>query len=174
MTAVRVLLRSYAGSGAALLPAMQAVNQHLTADATGGRFVTLVYMLLEPAAGQRKVRWVSAGQGPLLFYDGDAKTFEELEVKDIPLGVDAAWTFRELARDTWPRNGVLLLGTDGIWEMENEAGDCFGSEGMMEALRATAHLSAQDICDEFGDRLRAFRGNVPQRDDVTLVVVKFV
>jgi sigma-B regulation protein RsbU (phosphoserine phosphatase) len=173
MTAVRVLMRSYAGDGVALLPAMQAINHHLTEDSTGGRFVTLVYMILDPVLGRRQIRWISAGQGPLLLYDIDRKAFEELAVNDIPLGVEDTWHFHEMRRQDWPASGVLLIGTDGIWEAQNEDGKNFGKEGMMETLRETAHLSAQEICDVFGERLRRFRGAKPQRDDITLVVVKF-
>ena len=119
MTAVRVLLRSYAGDGAHLLPAMDAVNQHLVADAAGGRFVTLAYLVIDPVARPRQLRWISAGHGPILFYDGDADTFEELEVHDIPLGVERTWTFHEAVRNNWPERGMLLIGTDGIWETTN-------------------------------------------------------
>jgi len=173
MTAVRVLMRSYAGDGVGLLPAMQAVNHHLAEDSTGGRFVTLVYMVLDPVVDQRRIRWVSAGQGPLLFFDADKNTFEDLEVKDIPLGVEQNWNFQEMCRQAWPTNGILVIGTDGVWEAENEDGTAFGKEGMMETLRANAHLSAAEICNAFDVRLRDFRGAKPQRDDVTLVVVKF-
>ncbi|TAL04527.1 MAG: stage II sporulation protein E, partial [Rhodospirillaceae bacterium] len=73
-----------------------------------------------------------------------------------------------------PRQGLLMIGTDGIWETQNEAGHSFGKEGLMNVVRATAHLPAAEICNFVAERLREFRGSVPQRDDVTLVVVKFV
>jgi len=174
MTAVRVLLRSYAGDGVALLPAMHAVNHHLVADATGGRFVTLVYLVIDPVSPNRQLRWISAGQGPLLFYDMDNHRFEELAVQDIPLGVEDDWRFHETTRSDWPRQGLLMLGTDGIWETQNETGHVFGKEGFMNAIRATAHLPATEICSLITERLKEFRGSVPQRDDVTLVVVKFI
>ena len=102
-----------------------------------------------------------------------ANAFEELVVNDIPLGVEQSWSFHEMCRQDWPSNGILLIGTDGVWEAENEDGKTFGRQGMLETLRATAHLPAAEICDAFGARLREFRGAKPQRDDVTLVVVKF-
>ncbi|TAK99395.1 MAG: HAMP domain-containing protein, partial [Rhodospirillaceae bacterium] len=112
MTAVRVLLRSYAGDGAQLLPAMQAVNHHLAVDAAAGRFVTLVYMVIDPIAPHRQLRWISAGQGPLLFYDMVNYRFEELAAQDIPLGVERDWNFHETTRSDWPRQGLLMIGTD--------------------------------------------------------------
>ena len=46
--------------------------------------------------------WISAGHGPLLFYDAVAHRFEELAVYDIPLGVQGDWAFHETERSEWP------------------------------------------------------------------------
>jgi phosphoserine phosphatase RsbU/P len=172
MTSVRALVRSHAVDGRSLAPVMRALNRHLAADSARGNFVTLVYMVIE--ADTRTVRWISAGHGPILFFNSDTFAFEELEVRDIPLGVKAEWDYHELTRDTWPSHGVLVIGTDGVWEMENADGRMFGRENLLGAVRATAHLSAQEICNAIVERLAEFRGVAVQKDDVTLVVVKFL
>ena len=172
MMSVRALLRSHAGDGSALRPVMRAVNRHLAGDATGGRFVTLVYLTIDPET--RDVRWISAGHGPILFYDAQAKAFEELAVHDIPLGVRPEWPFHENDRDDWPDFGVIVLGTDGIWETKSPAGHVFGKEGLMKVIADNAHHTAADICAAVFDRLREFSGGDVLGDDVTLVVVKFL
>jgi len=172
MTSVRALIRSHAADGLALMPVMRAVNRHLAADSTRGNFVTLVYMVIEPDT--RLLRWISAGHGPILFFNADTFGFEELEVHDIPLGVKAEWNFQELTRTAWPSHGVLVIGTDGIWETQNAEGRMFGKDNLIGAVRATAHLSAAEIADAIVERLDEFRGGKPQNDDVTLVVVKFL
>lgn len=171
MTSVRALLRSYSEDAAALQPVMRAVNRHVAQDAAAGRFVTLVFLVLEPE--HRRLRWISAGHGPLLFFDRATREFEELAAHDIPLGVNPDWSFQENVRDSWPVSGLLVVGTDGIWETRNQAGDAFGREGLMEAIRANSHLPAAQICDAVVDALAAFSGGGTQSDDVTLVVVKF-
>ena len=173
MTSVRALLRSHAEDGRQLLPVMRAVNRHLADDSSGGRFVTLVYMVFDEGASPRNVRWISAGQAPLLFYDAVAQRFEELAVHDIPLGVEREWGFHETSRSEWPAKGVLVIGTDGVWEALNALGEQFGKDNLMQAIRDTADLSASEICAAVAERLRDFSGDVPQKDDVTLVVVKF-
>ena len=171
MMSVRALLRSYAGDGSTLRPVMRAVNRHLTADTTAGRFVTLVYMVIAPDS--RHIRWISAGHGPILFYDVRAKHFEELAVHDIPLGVKGDWPFHENDREVWPPEGIIVIGTDGNSEAKNAAGEVFGKEGFMAAIRATAHLPAAEICAQIIERFKAFAGAEPQGDDMTVVVVKF-
>jgi sigma-B regulation protein RsbU (phosphoserine phosphatase) len=172
MTAVRALVQSHSGAGYSVLPVMRAINRHLTADSARGTFVTLVYMIIEP--GSRGIRWISAGQGPILFYDADRDAVEELEAHDIPLGVQTEWNFHESYRYQWPRAGVLMIGTDGIWETQNEAGEMFGRERLMQVVRASAGLPAAGICEAVCARLSEFRGRAPQRDDVTMVVVKLL
>jgi len=172
MTSVRALLRSFAEEDAALTPVMRAVNRHVAADAAAGRFVTLVYLVLEPET--RRLRWISAGHGPLLFFDRASRAFEELAAHDIPLGVNPDWAFQENAREDWPASGLLIIGTDGIWETRDAAGDAFGKEGLMNVIRASAHLPAAQICDAVVNALTAFSGGGTQDDDVTLVIVKFV
>lgn len=172
MTSVRALLRSYAEDDTTLQPVMRAVNRHVAADATAGRFVTLVYLVLEPET--RRLRWISAGHGPLLFFDRTTGAFEELAALDIPLGVNPDWSFQENARDRWPESGLLALGTDGIWETCNAAGEAFGREGLTDVIRAHAHLPAAEICDAVMAALNSFADGKPPTDDVTLVIVKFL
>ncbi len=172
MTSVRALLRSFAEEDTALQPVMRAVNRHVAADSTAGRFVTLVYLVLAPET--RRLRWISAGHGPLLFFDRATREFEELAAQDIPLGVNPDWSFHENDRSDWPASGMLIIGTDGIWETRNPAGDAFGKEGLMDVIRANSHLPAAQICEAVVDALAAFSGGAVQSDDVTLVVVKFL
>ncbi len=171
MTTVRALLRSKAGKNTSLAGVMDDINVHITEDATGGRFVTLLYMVLE--AQTRNVRWVSAGHGPVLVYQPDTESFEELSGEDIPLGVEGNWHFREGQRDTWCDGATLVIGTDGVWEARNGDGDMFGKERLRDVVKRHAHRSAETICEAVSQALDVFRGDTPYYDDVTLVVVKF-
>ena len=172
MTSVRALLRSHAGDGRDLRSAMNAVNRYLAKDSAGGRFVTLVYLVINPF--EHCIRWVSAGHGPNLIYDIKNASFEELAVNDIPLGVKTGWSFQECVRTDWPAPGLLIMGTDGIWETCNPEGHAFGKAGLMEVVRAAAHLPAEEICNKIVETLHRFSSGAPQRDDVTLVVVKIL
>ncbi|MBY0510442.1 MAG: SpoIIE family protein phosphatase [Rhodospirillaceae bacterium] len=171
MTSVRVLLRSHAGDGTGLKSVIRAVNRHLSEDATAGRFVTLVYMILDPDT--RELRWVNAGHGPIFLYDPAQDTFTEMGAHDIPLGVKPDWQYQEQSRQEWPAGAVLVIGTDGIWEAQNPEGRAFGRDGMKHVIRSTARAPAAEICKAMEERLKEFSDGVPQRDDVTLVVVKF-
>ena len=128
--------------------------------------------MIEPRT--RNVRWVSAGHDPVIVYEPVQGEFSELPGDDIPLGIQGNWHFREGQRDTWCDGAIMVIGTDGVWEARNEAGDMFGKEALQEVIRRHAHRSAETICEAVTQALDAFRGPTQYRDDVTLVVAKFV
>lgn len=172
MTTVRALLRSKAAKNTSLAGVLDDINVHITEDATGGRFVTLVYMVLEPQT--RNVRWVSAGHDPALVYEPKSDSFSELAGEDIPLGVQGNWHFREGQRDTWCDGAIMVIGTDGVWEARNGDGEMFGKDRLRDVIKRHAHRSAENVCEAVSQALDVFRGDEPYRDDVTLVAVKFV
>ena len=67
-----------------------------------------------------------------------------------------------------------MLGTDGIFESRNRAGETFGKDGLRQVIRSAAAGSAVQIADAITDALEAFRAGGPCEDDVTMVVVKLL
>jgi len=68
--------------------------------------------------------------------------------------------------------GIILLGTDGIWETSNAQGQLFGKKRLQDIFRAHAARSAQEILGAVEMAVASFRGDHPQEDDITLVVIK--
>ena len=67
---------------------------------------------------------------------------------------------------------IILIGTDGIWEMRNEQGEMFGKERLKKILRKNNSLSAAEIVMIIDDALGTFRGKAQFEDDITLVVIR--
>ncbi len=170
MTTVRALLRSYTSNAASARDMLTHANRHLAADTQGGRFMTLYYLLINTV--ERTIEWASAGHDPALCYDPQHDRFEELAGDDIPLGIDGNWEFNPTRRANWNADHVIAIGTDGIWETRNEGGDMFGKERFRALIRTHNAECAETICRLVLDALCEFRGAAPQRDDITLVVVK--
>jgi phosphoserine phosphatase RsbU/P len=64
------------------------------------------------------------------------------------------------------------LTTDGIFETRRRQ-EMFGRRRFMEVIRRSHHLDAAGIRDAVLAAIVDFRGQTPQEDDVTLVVIKF-
>ena len=147
------------------------VNRLLCLDTDRtGNFMTLFFMLFD--SDQKEIRWVRAGHDPAILYDTAGDEFVDLNGKGIALGINEQWSFQEYRRKGWDYGQVVLIGTDGIWETENEQGQWFGKDRLREVLRRNSHACAAKILQTITDELRDFRGRATQSDDVTLVVIK--
>jgi len=69
---------------------------------------------------------------------------------------------------------ILFLLTDGCTEAMNGANEVFGTEQIEQTLSAPGvnSYSAEEILNHLTRAVRARAGDVPQYDDMTMVVVK--
>jgi sigma-B regulation protein RsbU (phosphoserine phosphatase) len=151
---------------------MGRLNRLLAADLEGTRFMTMYLGVLSARDGL--LRWVSAGHDPAIVYDPAARAFEEVEGGELPLGVVEDTEYIEQTYGPLRPGQIILVGTDGIWEMPNSSGEQFGKERLREAIRSAASETAAEIVESILARLTEFRGDCRQTDDVTFVVVKAV
>jgi len=149
------------------------VNRLLCIDTSdSGNFMTLFFMLVE--RGNCEVRWVRAGHEPAIIYDPSTDSFDELLGSGIALGVDEDWSFQEERQELWTNSQIVLIGTDGIWETENQQGEMFGKKRLRQIIRRHKDKNSQEIVQAITDALAHFRQTAPQQDDITMVVVKKV
>ena len=69
---------------------------------------------------------------------------------------------------------ILLIGTDGIWEVRNTAGETLGTERLKSKLISHTSKSAPQLHALIMELVRHFRGDNRQEDDITLSVVKAI
>ena len=118
-----------------------------------------------------EVRWVRAGHDPALIYDPSTDAFDELKGQGPALGLDSSFEYDSFHRRI-ETGQVIMIGTDGIWEMHNKAGEMFGKKGLREIIRNNHTASARQIVDTVTGALERFRGDEAPEDDITLVVIK--
>ena len=146
------------------------VNRYLSLDtAQTGNFMTFFYC--ELTAHEMEVRWVRAGHDPALVYDPSTDAFDELKGQGMALGLDNTFEYESFNRRI-ETGQVIMIGTDGIWEMHNKAGEMFGKEALMEIIRNNKTAPARQIVDTVTEALERFRGDEAPEDDITMVVIK--
>ena len=89
----------------------------------------------------------------------------------MPLGLDDTFEYGSFHRGLEPGQ-VVMIGTDGIWEQRNKAGEMFGNEALMEIMRKNHMAFARQIVKTVTEMVERFRGDIAQEDDITLVVIK--
>jgi len=163
---VRVNAMWYASKPAA---AIRDANTIISHDSKSGMFVTLFYGLMDSTS--RTFTYVNAGHNPPIHYSAADGTLSELGATGIAIGVldDSKYT-----QDTvqMAQNDLLILYTDGITEAENARLEMFGLERLKEVILASHTVSSKDIIDEILNAVRAFTGDQPQSDDITLMVIR--
>ena len=177
MATGRALIRSHANTAGSLGEVFTAVNQQLCDSEFTGRFMTVMYLIVEnPGQSDEpiRMRYLSAGHDPVVVYRPAEDSFFELEGHDIPLGIDDDWQYNEQTSDALRPGDVLVVGTDGIWECFNKQDQQFGKDRMREVIRQASQGSADDIAKAVSKACEQWRGERDQNDDITLVVVKLV
>ncbi len=172
MATARALIRGRLDTPQPLADTMTHVNRHLSIDRLPGRFMTLFCCVIDARA--RLVRWTSAGHDPAIVYHPGDDRFSEWDGEDLPLGIDPCWQYHERSRTGWSPGDVVVVGTDGIWECRNHAGEQFGKDRLRQVIRRHATGSAAKISRAITDAVGSYRGDRPQQDDITLVVVKLL
>jgi len=147
------------------------VNRQLTRDVEEtGQFMTLFYLVIHPQ--ERSLSWVRAGHDPGIFYDPKTDTFKELAGQGIALGVDENRRYEQNEMTGLTGGQVVVLGTDGIWEARDEAGEMFGKQRLRELIRRHCSETSADIVQTVIDALTRFQKGVDASDDVTLLIAK--
>lgn len=171
MASVRASLRCRVTQPGSIAEIITDVNRLVVNDTReSGNFMTLFYAEITP--GARVLRWVRAGHDPALLYDPTSETIEELRGIGLPLGIDKDYTYQESTITILSRGQILLIGTDGVWETNNESGEMFGKKRLEALIRENASSSSEKILHSIIEALKDFRGLVKQKDDVTLTVAK--
>jgi sigma-B regulation protein RsbU (phosphoserine phosphatase) len=171
MATARAILRMRSSQPGGVNEIVGDMNQKLAEDVfESGKFMTLFYLTI--AADRRNIEWIRAGHEPAWLYDPKRDTFEELKGPGIPLGVDKTYRYQKNQRTDLEVGQLIIVGTDGIWEGHNKAGEMFGKQRLQAVIRRDGALTAQQILDNVFLEHRRFTQDARNEDDLTLVIMK--
>ena len=159
MSATRGMLRSLAEACCGPGEVLTRLNELLVNDFPAGKFVTLIYAVLDPKT--RTVVFANAGHLRPLFIDETGEHFIDVD-RGLPLGLACSdYSETQISLSTGSR---LIFYSDGITEAENADQEEYGLSRLTKhAIRPDA--SALSIVDE----VRAFADGAGVRDDATVV-----
>lgn len=171
MASARAFLRMASDHHTNIAEIVNHVNARLSSDIREtGSFLTL--FLLEISLKDRSLQWVRAGHDPALLYDPASGEFTPLDGRGLALGLHGDFGFEINTLKGWNPGCIVMIGTDGIWETHNEEKRMFGKERLMDVIRSSAAEPSKEILRRILAELKAFRGDVEQEDDVTVVLIK--
>jgi serine phosphatase RsbU (regulator of sigma subunit) len=146
--------------------ALARLNDHLCAQASGGRFVTLWLGIFD--ATDHSCRFVDAGHGLALhLHAGEAATPIATQ-GDIPLGIEANAHFH--VETLWlAADAFVLLHSDGLTEQRAPDGTPFGRERLLAALCGAVRPA--DLLTRALAALAAHTMDAAPDDDTTVLVL---
>ena len=173
MSMTRSILRSKATGIHSASSVLMAVNELVCQDIEQDMFISLVYLIIDTQ--NNMVTYARAGHEPIILYHQKKSECEIIKPEGIVLGMDDGPFFnnslREVSFQMTPGD-VLVLYTDGITEAVNGKNEEFGLNNLMDAISISSNDSAPDIVTNIAERINRFTGDIPQQDDLTLVVLK--
>ncbi len=170
VTQVRSMLRMAVRTGEDLARIALHMNEQLCADLPQGRFITA--WLGELDATTRRLTSFSAGQAPLLYYDAARESCDVLSADTLPLGVVEDLEI-EVADPIVMRGGdIFAVLSDGIFEATDRQDRQFGTDRVIEVIRANHRRSPQQILAALRETLEAFTQGAPAADDRTGIIIK--
>ena len=162
MSATRGMLRSLVDAACTPGEVLGKLNRLLVEDFPAGRFVTMVYAVLDPA--NRTLTFANAGHLRPLLITGASARFLDVE-RGIPLGLGPG-DFSE-SEVKLPAGSRVVFYSDGITEAENQADEEYGLAGLQKHF-SRADASAESLLAD----VRSFADGSGLRDDASVILVQ--
>jgi phosphoserine phosphatase RsbU/P len=148
--------------------AVTILNRTLAERCPAGRFITLVYALLDPQSGA--VAYSNAGHNyPILVRaNGDV---EQLRRGALVLGIqpEVAYELSEIALEP---GDMLALYSDGVTEARRATGEEFGERGLTEFLTDRRAHPCAELVNALAQHVRQWCGQPSFHDDFTVVLLR--
>lgn len=162
MSATRGMLRSLADTCKSPAEVLNKLNRLMVDDFPAGKFVTLIYAVLDPS--KRSLTFASAGHLPPVLVDGSRARFLQTEL-GMPLGLTRG-EFSDTRIDLREGSRILFY-SDGITEACGPSDEEYGPERLRDHM-ARLEVSTETIVAD----VRAHVNGVGLQDDATVILVK--
>ena len=143
------------------------LNLQLYADTAPEKYATFFFGVYDDISGS--LVYTNAGHlPPILIRQGEA----------LPLAVNGmvvgAFPFAEYgeSRVELQKDDLLLCYTDGITEPENEYGEMFGEDRLVEVVRRNADRDNEEIIAAIMDSVQQWTASPELQDDMTLLLAR--
>lgn len=146
-------------------------NRFIHADTRREMFMSAI--LLHWDDETEKMVYSGAGHEYFIHYKSRERTAEVIRAGGIALGLlkESENFFQDTTLD-WSPGDALILYTDGLIEACTSVGEPYGIDRLLKAVVEHGDKQAKELLEGIVSAVRAFTGNRPQKDDMSVVTVK--
>jgi len=170
MAQIRAYIRALALEGHEPGVVLQRLNAELVDDLDPYHYVTLVLVRIDPEG--RSLEYINAGHPSAYLLGSSGAVRLEMESQRVPLGFLPDQDFPRSESIPLEKGDTVLLLSDGLLEAGDETEEMYGPDRAMEAVRSRLDDEAKEIVSHLCRSVREFSGDIPQEDDITVVVVR--
>ena len=172
MAMTRTALRLLATGGGSATEIIHRLNAQLYPDIREDMFISLAYVVIDRRSKELKL--VRAGHDAPLLYRAADRSVTRVNPPGMAVGIDSGGAFNRVTNEfslVLEPGDCLILYTDGVTEAQDRNGDEFGLEAMIRSVQASASEGAAGIVQRVTSDVKAFIGDQPPHDDITLITI---
>jgi sigma-B regulation protein RsbU (phosphoserine phosphatase) len=148
---------------------IEELNRKVMNSAKGEKFIT--FFLAHYDATSRRLSYVNAGHNHPFITNG--KVVEDLQEGCIGLGMLDELPFINVGVKDLSPNTTIVLYTDGVVELENEAEEFFGTERLVKLVHNYYPLKMDDMNNLIFSKLDEWKGPLDLVDDTAIFSCRF-
>ena len=172
MVMIRTVFTSYISSrDVDCASVVTAINDSLSADFAIDKFATLFFFIYDRE--NEELSFSNAGHGPLFCFRSSLDSCTVTKLDGVPIGIMEDIDYNQ-AKVKFKPGDMIVLYTDGVTEMRNNAKEEYGMDRLQNLLLENNHLDADKFIDLLVEDLEIFRQDTPPHDDTTSLVFKRV
>lgn len=168
MSNVQAALRILASETPDLKKLVTKINERVLEITGGDKFITL--FIAKYNALTRELSYINAGHNPPILYAEN--NLRLLKKGSTVLGILHELPFLHCTTITLPKNAFILTYTDGLTDLENEAGEFFEMERLQNFIIANAQLAVSDFSSKLLQQIETFRGKQLYTDDISVMMYR--
>lgn len=149
------------------------INDLFYENAQRGVFISMIYGVFDRK--KKSFTFARAGHNPIISIFSQKNQVEEISPKGIAIGLDKGLIFNRTLEESEIEintDDVFVFYTDGYSEAMDKKRNEFGEQRLIDIVNRNKHLPAAAIITQIQKAITDFTGDVPQHDDMTMVIVK--
>ena len=154
-------------SGPILAEIMTQLNRQIYLNSPPEKYATLFLSRYDAKA--RRLWYCNAGHLPPIVLN--AQGHQTLEPTGTVIGMFPEAVYQAKSIDM-PPGTLLAIFTDGVTEALNKAAEEFGDRQLLEVLQQSFACTPEEIWDHVIKSVGEWQSDLPQYDDITLIVAK--
>jgi len=145
------------------------LNETVYDNVNRNMFISLLFGMIDPV--KHELTLINCGHPPMLHYSAKDESIYRYRTGGPALGLQRKSDYQS-EKVEYASGDIFVFLSDGLIETANVNGEELGCEQVSDLLRSNSDKSPVDLYNVLIENAKAFRDQLPQRDDVTIVVLK--